>query len=90
MSDAQQATPEQATPEQATPEQEARMAMNNAIQQAQQQAYEDVQKNIQIEMQMRVNSLTLAVQAHEAGAAPELITKTAAVFLKFFKQGEAA
>ena len=79
MSDAQQATPEQ----------EARMAMNNAIQQAQQQAYEDVQKNAQLELQMRVNSLTLAVQAHEAGAVPELITKTAVVFLKFFKQGEA-
>jgi len=79
MSEAQQATPEQAT----------RAAMNQAIQQAQQQAYEDVQKNAQLELQMRGNSLSLAVQAHETNTDPKDITKTAQVFLEFLKKGEA-
>lgn len=76
--------------QQATPEQEARMAMNNAIQQAQQQAYEDVQKNAQIELQMRGNSLSMAVNAHTAGTDPVTIAKTAQVFLEFLKKGEVA
>lgn len=73
----------------ATPDQEARMAMNKAIQQAQQQAYDDVQKNAQIELQMRGNSLNLAVQAHDTNTDAVAITKTAAVFLEFLKKGEA-
>ena len=78
----------------ATPEQEARMEMHNAIQQAQKQAYEDVQRNAQIELQMRGNSLSLAVEAHKDsveyknGTAAE-IAKTAQVFLDFLKKGEA-
>jgi hypothetical protein len=73
----------------ATPEQEARMAMNEAISQAQRQAYEDVQKNAQIELQMRGNSLGLAVNANTPGTDPATITKAAAVFLEFLKKGEA-
>ena len=72
----------------ATPEQETRAAMNQAIQQAQQQAYDDVQKNAQIELQMRNNAVSFAVQANEAGTDPVTITKTAAVFLEFLKKGE--
>ena len=73
----------------ATPEQEARMAMNQAVQQAQQQAYEDVQKNAQLELQMRGNSLSMAVNANATGTDPVVITKTAQVFLEFLKKGEA-
>lgn len=76
--------------QQATPEQEARMAMNQAIQQAQKQAYEDVQKNAQIELQMRNNALGMAVSANTAGADPVTITKAAVVFLEFLKKGEAS
>jgi hypothetical protein len=72
----------------ATPEQEARMAMNQAIQQAQKQAYEDVQKNAQIELQMRNNALGMAVNANAQGTDPTTITKTAVVFLEFLKKGE--
>lgn len=72
----------------ATPDQETRMAMNQAIQQAQQQAYDDVQKNAQIELQMRGNSLGLAVQANAVGTDAATIAKTAAVFLEFLKKGE--
>jgi len=75
----------------ATPEQEV---MAQAIQQAQKQAYEDVQKNAQFEVQMRGNSLSLAVEAHKNfwedlnSFDPKLITKTATVFLEFLKKGE--
>jgi hypothetical protein len=73
----------------ATPEQEA---MAQAIQQAQQKAYEDIQKNAQLEIQMRGNSLSLAVEAHkstwEDNYDPTLVTKTATVFLEFLKKGE--
>ena len=72
----------------ATPEQEA---MAQAIQQAQKQAYEDVQKNAQFEVQMRGNSLSLAVEAHknkELLPDADAIAKTAVVFLEFLKKGE--
>ena len=76
----------------ATPEQQV---MAQAIQQAQKQAYEDVQKNAQLEIQMRGNSLSLAVEAHKdsveyINGKAEDITKTAAVFLEFLKKGEAS
>jgi len=81
MSEAQQATPEQE-------------AMAQAIQQAQKQAYEDIQRNAQLEVQLRGNSLSLAVEAHKESVEyvdgkAEDITKTAAVFLEFLKKGEA-
>jgi hypothetical protein len=73
----------------ATPEQEA---MAQAIQQAQKQAYEDVQKNAQFEVQMRGNSLSLAVEAHKGvefdNQSAFEIAKTAVVFLEFLKKGE--
>ena len=75
--------------QQATPEQEA---MARAIEMAQRQAYEDIQKNAQLEIQIRGNSLGLAVEAHksswEEGFDSKAITKTAAVFLEFLKKGE--
>jgi hypothetical protein len=78
MSEAQQATPEQE-------------AMALAVQQAQKQAYEDIQRNAQLEVQMRGNSLSLAVEAHKEsqGVDAVAITKTATVFLEFLKKGEA-
>jgi hypothetical protein len=75
--------------QQATPEQQARMEMEAAIQEAQQRAMQDVQQNAQIEIQMRGNSLNLAVQANEPGTDPVTIAKTAEAFLKFLKTGEA-
>lgn len=72
----------------ATPEQQERMQA--AIAQAQEQAMREVQQNAQIEIQMRVNALNMAVNANErASADPVVITKTAAVFLEFLKKGEA-
>lgn len=71
----------------ATPEQQERM--QEAIAQAQQHAIQEIQQNMQIEIQMRGNSLNLAVQANEAGTDPVVITKTAAVFLEFLKKGAA-
>ena len=75
--------------QQATPEQEA---MAKAIGMAQRQAYEDIQKNAQLEIQIRGNSLSLAVEAHksswEEGFDPKDIIKTAALFLDFLKKGE--
>ena len=75
------------TTQPATPQQEV---MAQAIQQAQKQAYEDIQKNTQFEIQMRGNSLSLAVEAHKATGAVDgaAITKTATVFLEFLKKGE--
>jgi hypothetical protein len=71
----------------ATPEQEV---MAQAIQHAQKQAYEDIQRNAQLEVQMRGNSLSLAVEAHKEseGVDAAVITKTATVFLEFLKKGE--
>jgi len=69
----------------ATPEQEAQA--QQFIAQAKQQAMQEVQQNMQIEIQMRGNSLNLAVQANEPGTDPATIAKTAAVFLEFLKKG---
>ena len=75
----------------ATAEQEA---MAQAVQHAQKQAYEDIQKSAQLEIQMRGNSLSLAVEAHKNfwddlnSFDPTLVTKTATVFLEFLKKGE--
>jgi rRNA processing protein Krr1/Pno1 len=77
MSEAQQATQEQ------------QERMQAAVAEAQQRAMQEVQQNTQIELQMRANSLNLAVQAHEAGTDPVTIAKTATVFLEFLKKGEA-
>lgn len=72
---------------QATPEQQERMQA--AIAQAQEQAMREVQQNAQIEIQMRVQALGAAVNANAPGTEAESIAKTASVFLKFLKQGEA-
>ena len=77
---------------QATQEQQERMEA--AIKDAQQQAVQEVQQNAQIEIQMRVQALGSAVEAHKKSieyinGTAEDITKTASVFLKFLKQGEA-
>ena len=77
MSDTQQATPEQ------------QERMQAAVAEAQQHAMQEVQQNLQIELQMRGNSLNLAVRANEAGTDPVVITKTAATFLEFLKKGTA-
>jgi len=69
----------------ATPEQEAQA--EQFIAQAKQQAMQEIQQNMQIEIQMRGNSLNLAVQANEPGTDPVTIAKTAAVFLEFLKKG---
>ena len=69
----------------ATPEQEAQA--QQFIAQAKQQAMQEIQQNMQIEIQMRGNSLNLAVQANEPGTDPVTIAKTAAVFLEFLKKG---
>jgi len=71
----------------ATPEQQDRMS--EAIKAAQEHAIQEVQQNLQIELQMRSNSLNLAVQANEAGKDPVVITKTAQTFLEFLKKGTA-
>jgi vacuolar-type H+-ATPase subunit E/Vma4 len=76
----------------ATPEQQERM--QTAVAEAQQRAMQEVQQNAQIEIQMRSNSLSLAVEAHKksieyVNGTAEEIAKTATVFLKFLKQGEA-
>lgn len=73
----------------ATPEQEARAALDAAIRKAQEKAVQEVQQNMQIEIQMRGNSLGLAIQASEAGTDAATITKTAQTFLEFLKKGEA-
>jgi hypothetical protein len=69
----------------ATPEQ--REAAEDFIAKAKQQAMQEVQQNMQIEIQMRSNALSLAVEAHK-GLIPADITTTATTFLKFLKQGE--
>jgi hypothetical protein len=71
----------------ATPEQQERMQA--AIAQAQEQAMRELQQNAQIEIQMRVQALTAAVNANNQGAEASLIASTANTFLKFLKQGEA-
>lgn len=71
----------------ATPEQEA--TAKQFIEQAKQQAMQEIQQNMQIEIQMRGNSLNLAVQANEPGTDPTTIAKTASVFLEFLKKGTA-
>lgn len=76
MSEAQQATQEQ------------QERMKSAIADAQKQAMQELQQNAQIEIQMRGNSLGLAVNANAPGTDPLVIAKTAEVFLKFLKQGE--
>jgi predicted transposase YdaD len=77
MSDTQQATPEQ------------QERMQAAIVEAQQRAIQEAQQNLQIELQMRNNSLSFAVNANAAGTDPTIITKAAQVFLEFLKKGEA-
>jgi rRNA processing protein Krr1/Pno1 len=77
MSEAKPATPEQQNQAQ------------QFIEQAKQQAMQEIQQNMQIEIQMRGNSLSLAVNANEPGTDPAIIAKTAEVFLKFLKQGAA-
>jgi hypothetical protein len=78
MSEAQPATP-------------AQEAGAQAIIEAQKQAYQDMQANMQIELQMRVNALSAAINANAPGTAtPEVIAATATTFLKFLKQGEAS
>jgi ribosomal protein L9 len=77
--------------QQATQEQQKRM--ESAIADAQKQAMQELQQNAQIEIQMRGNSLSLAVEAHKksieyTNGTAEDIAKTATVFLKFLKQGE--
>ena len=59
------------------------------IEQAKQQAMQEIQQNMQIEIQMRSNSLNLAVQANEPGTDPTTIAKAATVFLEFLKKGAA-
>ena len=81
MSDSQQATPEQ------------QERMEAAIAEAKERAMQEVQQNAQIEIQMRGNSLSLAVEAHKksieyTNGTAEDIARTATVFLKFLKQGE--
>jgi len=76
MSDTQQATPEQ------------QERMQAAVAEAQQRAMQEVQQNLQIELQMRGNALSLAVEAHK-GLAPADITRTATTFLDFLKKGTA-
>lgn len=71
----------------ATPEQQDRMS--EAIKAAQEHAIQEAQQNLQIELQMRNNSLSFAVNANAAGTDPAVITKTAQVFLEFLKKGEA-
>ena len=73
----------------ATPEQEAGA---QAIIDAKKQAYQDMQANMQIELQMRVNALSAAVNLFEGSSvsAPEEVSKAATTFLKFLKQGEAS
>lgn len=77
--------------QQATPEQQERMKV--AVAEAQQRAMQELQQNAQIEIQMRGNSLSLAVEAHKEvefdNQSAFEITRTAATFLKFLKQGEA-
>ena len=77
MSEAQAATPEQQSQAQ------------EFIEQAKKQAMQEIQQNMQIEIQMRGNSLNLAVQANEPGTDPVTIAKTATVFLEFLKKGAA-
>jgi len=74
--------------QEATPEQQARM--QQIIEEARQLAQDEAQKNLQLEVQLRGNSLSAAVHAHEGTPLDALeITKTAVTFLKFLKQGEA-
>lgn len=70
----------------ATVEQQERM--QEVIKEAQERAMQEIQQNAQIEIQMRGNSLSLAVNAHTPGTDPVTIANTASVFLKFLKQGE--
>lgn len=76
MSEAQPATQEQ------------QKAAAEFIAKAKEEAMKEVQQNMQIEIQMRSNALSLAVEAHK-GLTPADITATAITFLKFLKQGEA-
>lgn len=76
MSEAQQATQEQ------------QERMEAAVAEAQKRAMQEVQQSLQIELQMRSNALSLAVDAHK-GLAPVEITRTATTFLEFLKKGTA-
>jgi deferrochelatase/peroxidase EfeB len=71
----------------ATVEQQERM--QKAIAEAQQKAYQDMQQNAQLEIQMRMNALSAAVNANTPGTDPEVISQAASTFIKFLKQGEA-
>lgn len=70
----------------ATQEQQERMQI--AIAEAQQKAYQDMQQNAQLEIQMRVNALSAAVNANTPGTDPQVISEAAAIFIQFLKQGE--
>jgi hypothetical protein len=76
MSEAQQATQEQ------------QERMQAAIAEAQQKAYQDMQQSAQLEIQMRVNALSAAVNANTPGTDPKVISEAATTFIKFLKQGE--
>ena len=81
MSEAQAATPEQQSQAQ------------EFIEQAKKQAMQEIQQNMQIEIQMRGNSLSLAVEAHKGvefdNQSAFEIARTAQTFLEFLKKGAA-
>jgi hypothetical protein len=62
--------------------------MQQGIAEAQQKAYQDIQQNAQLEIQMRVNALSAAVNANTPGTDPKVISEAAATFIKFLKQGD--